>query len=119
MFEFLPESQDNILGIKMIGKLTDDDYQKVLIPKMKQLMKAHEKLKVLLQFEDFDGWELKAGWDDAVFGIAHRKDFKKLALVGGPAYVEWSMNLFAPFMTGEIRHFPAQGLTAAWAWIRE
>lgn len=119
MFEILPDSHDNILGIKASGQLTDEDYQKFLIPEFEKLLKAHGKLKVLLQFEEFEGWNLKAGWDDAVFGIAHRKDFEKLALVGGPAYVEWSINLFAPFVSGEIRHFPAQGLVAAWGWIRE
>ncbi len=118
MFEFLPESKDDVLGIKASGKLTVADYRDVLIPRYEALLKMHPRPRVLLQFDDFEGWSLAAGLDDALFDIAHRKDFSKLALVGGPAYVEWGMNLFAPFTDGEIRHFPAQKLEAAWEWVR-
>lgn len=117
MFEILPKSHDGTIAIRVTGTLTDEDYQSVLIPALEQALAKKGKLRVLLLFEDFEGWDLQAAWDDAVFGMKQRADFDRLALVGAPSYVEWGMRLFAPLMSGSIRSFPAGKVDDAWQWI--
>ena len=68
--------------------------------------------------ETFDGWDLAAAWDDAAMGLKHRADFEKIAVVGGPGWVEWCIRLSAFLMKGEIRTFPIDGLDEAWAWVQ-
>lgn len=117
MFEVLPESHGQTIGIRVTGTLTDDDYKSVLIPVIEKALAEEGKLRVLLLFEDFEGWDLQAAWDDTVFGMTHRTDFERLALVGAPSYVEWGMRLFVPLMSGSIRNFSAEDLKTAWRWV--
>jgi len=119
MIQFMPESSGNVLGVKATGKLTDTEYKQVLIPKFEALFEQHEKLNVLFYMDGaFEGWDLEAAWDDASYGLKHRADFGKLAVVGGPAWVDWCIKLSGFLMKGEIKIFPADQLNRAWAWIK-
>jgi len=79
----------------------------------------HGKLRVLFHADPgFQGWDLKAAWDDTAFGFAHVADFERLALVGAPDWVVWCVKLSAFLFKGEVRVFPADDLDAAWDWVR-
>ncbi len=119
MIEIMPESNGSALGLKASGKLTDADYKEVLIPKIEEIIKRSGKAKVLLYLpRDFVGWEAHAMWDDASFGLRHRNDFERLAVVGGAKWVEWATNIASHLMEGEVRTFPEAQLTEALDWIR-
>jgi SpoIIAA-like len=118
MIEFMPEGSGNVIGIRAGGRLSKKDYEEVLIPRLEQLFKKHGKLDVLIHLEDdFAGWDLAAAWDDASFGLKHRADFEKIAVVGGPSWIEWCIKLFGFMMKGEIRVFPPDRLDDARKWI--
>ena len=76
MIKVLPESKENILVLRAVAKLTDQDYKDVLIPRLESIIREHGKARLLLDMgNDFHGWEAAALWDDARFGLAHRNDF--------------------------------------------
>jgi hypothetical protein len=113
------EQTGNVLCLQASGKLTHDDYQQVLIPCLEQLIKEHGKARVLFGMgEEFHGWEPAAMWDDAKFGMKHRTDFEKCAVVGGPKWLEWATKIAAVMVSGEVRTFPASQLTEAQSWIK-
>jgi len=115
----MPESKSSALALKATGKLTDADYKEVLIPKMEEIIKQTGKAKVLLYLpKDFTGWEAHAAWDDARFGLRHRNDFEKLAVVGGAKWVEWATKIASHFMKGEVKTFPEEQLHQALDWVR-
>lgn len=119
MIEILPESEGNILGIRATDKLTDHDYKEVLLPRLETIIRTHGKARLLCYMDkDFHGWEIDAMWDDAQFGMVHRHDFEKFAVVGGPRWVEWGAKLGALFMKTELRTFPGDQLQEAWEWIK-
>jgi hypothetical protein len=119
MIEIMPESNGSVLALKASGKLSDADYKEVLIPKTEQIIKQSGKAKVLLYLaEAFTGWEAHAMWDDARFGLRHRNDFEKLAVVGGASWIEWATKIGSHFMEGEVRTFPEAQLREALDWIR-
>jgi hypothetical protein len=108
MIEFMSESSGNVTGIRATGKLTDADYKQTLIPRLESLFGEHGKVNVLFYMdESFEGWDL----DD-------RADFEKLAVVGGPAWVDWCIKLGGFLMKGEIRIFPVDQLDRAWNWVK-
>jgi len=47
MIEIMPESSDNVLGVKASGKLTHNEYQRILIPRLESLFRQHGKPNVL------------------------------------------------------------------------
>jgi len=120
MIELLPESKGNILIFSAKGKLTDQDYKEVLIPQMESIIRKYGKARLLLDMGDeFHGWEIGALWDDAYFGIAHRKDFEKMGVIGGPKWVEWGMKIAALAISGELRSFSLDEREEAMRWINE
>lgn len=119
MLEVMPESQGNVIGVRASQKVTGRDYEEVLIPKLETLIQENDQVNFLyLIDEDFQGFELGAMWDDAKFGLKHRKKFDKVAMVGAAKWMEVGMKLFAPLMPGEIKSFPREELPAAWEWLK-
>jgi hypothetical protein len=119
MIKVLPESGGNILVLRAESRLTDQDYKKVLIPRLESIIREHGKAKLLLDMGDeFQGWEGAALWDDARFGLAHRNDFEKMAVIGGPRWVEWGLKLAAMIMSGDIRSFSPSEREEALRWIK-
>jgi hypothetical protein len=120
MIKVLPESKGNILVLAAVGKLTDEDYKDVLIPRLESIIREHGKARLLLDMGDqFHGWEAAALWDDARFGLTHRSDFEKMGVIGGPKWVEWGLKIAALVMSGEIRSFCSSEREEALRWINE
>lgn len=118
MIEIL-EQDGNIVSMQAKGKLTHNDYQQVLIPRLEQVIKEHGKARILFAMgEEFHGWEPAAMWDDAKFGMQHRTDFEKCAVVGGPKWVEWATKIGTVIVSCECKTFPANQLTEARTWIK-
>ncbi len=118
MIKVMPESKGNVLILEAEGKLTDRDYKDVLIPRLESIIGEHGKARLLLdRGDEFHGWDAAALWDDAHFGIAHRKDFEKMGVIGGPKWVEWGLKLAALAISGEIRSFPSSEREEALRWI--
>ncbi len=94
MIEIMSETEGNILVVKATEKLTAKDYEEVFIPKINQLIQEYRKVRVVVFLaENFSGWEIGAAWDDARFGIQHRNDFEKMAVVGGSKWVKWATKI--------------------------
>lgn len=119
MVELLPESGGNLLALKAIDKLTDRDYEELLIPRLEEIIREYGKARFLLEMgTDFHGWEAGAVWDDAKFGLTHRNDFERIAVVGAPHWVEWGLKLGGMIMSAGIGCFPAEAHAAAMQWVR-
>ncbi len=118
MIEVSPDSRGKILILKAVDKLTDSDYKDVLIPRLETIIDDYGKARLLLDMGDeFQGWEAAALWDDARFGLTHRKDFEKMGVIGGPKWVEWGLKIGSLAMSGEIRSFSSSEREEALRWI--
>lgn len=119
MLEFIPVFDDNTLAVRASGKLTHEDYQEFL-PKLEQQIQELDKLCLLIEFDNFSGWDLTAAKDDFIFGMKHLGDFERIALVGDKAWENWMALMAKPFMpSGTIRYFDRENLQNAWDWLRE
>ena len=119
MIEVMAESQGNIIGVKIRGKLTTQEYEEIWMPKVEGVIQAHGKIRCYCLIEDdFQGAEAGAIWDDTKFGLKHRRDFEKVAMVGGKKWMEWLMKIFGPLVSGEIKSFRREQDQKAWDWIK-
>lgn len=118
MIKVLQESKGNTLVLSAMGKLTDQDYKDVLIPRLESIIREHSKARLLLDMGDeFHGWEVAALWDDAYFGLTHRNDFEKMGVIGGPKWVDWGLKIAALAISGEIKSFSSSEREEALRWI--
>jgi SpoIIAA-like len=119
MIEVTAPARGPLVEIRASGRLTDKDYKITLIPRLESLFAERGKLNLLVLIDEaFEGWDLEAAWDDAVFGMRHRADFGKIALVGAPRWLEIGARLGGFLMQGEMRSFPRDQLETARAWTR-
>ncbi|MHC4937961.1 MAG: SpoIIAA family protein [Planctomycetota bacterium] len=118
MLTLLRHSDGNAIAFRAHEMLTDADYRDVLIPSLEKMLEQHAKVRVLLDCdEDFRGWEPQALWDDAKFGIQHRDQFERLALVGGSLMAQWGVKVANHFVKGELKTFDEGEFDPAWAWL--
>ncbi len=120
MFEVMDESLDDVLGVRATGKLTRADYADVLEPQLKSLLRRYRTVNVLfLMDENFECWSLGAAWANTVLVFTHRRDFGKVAMVGGPTWEKWCAEKAAsPLMNCELQTFGREQLAQAWLWLR-
>jgi hypothetical protein len=119
MIEMLPESEGNLLAIRATGRLTNEDYNNVMIPYLENILKQYGKARfVMYMDENFKGWTPNAAWDDMHFGMNHRNDFERVCVVGAPTYVEWGTNLGKLIINGEVKCYPANDYDDAIAWAK-
>jgi len=104
-----------LVELAMIGKLTHEDYE-MFVPMIDKAMKETPdvKMDVLIDLRDLQGWEPRAAWDDFKFGLNHRSDFKKMALVGNAMWQELSAKLSNWFVSGETRYFETREAAMEW-----
>ena len=114
----LDKTAGAVLGFKLSGKLHDEDY-KQFVPVVEAAVQAKGKVRLLAQFEDFHGWDLKALWDDIKFSTKHCADVDKVALVGDKKWEKWMASVCKPFTLAKIKYFDVKDIEAAWKWIAE
>lgn len=118
MIEQLPVQEGGTVAFRLSGKLSHADYQ-AFLPRLESLIAEEGRLSVLLELDDFHGWDLEAAWDDFRFGMEHQTDFARIALVGQGALQHWMAIMAKPFVNGEVRFFEHDDLAAAWDWLRD
>ena len=74
---------DFFLSLKATGKLTHADYEKIN-PMIDSALEGIKdpKIKAYIDGSDFEGWELRAAWDDIKLGLEHGSEFEKVAIFG-------------------------------------
>jgi hypothetical protein len=108
---------DNVLGVEASGKVTDDDYEQVLIPAVREKREAHAKIRfVYVLGEDFDGWSMGAMWEDAKLGLKDPKAWEKIAVVSDKDWLKHAVQALGWMIPGEVRVFDLAELDAAKDW---
>lgn len=119
MIEFMDEPSDNILGIRFTGKLTEADYDQVLIPRLAAAVRTFGRVRVLIHMDDnFRGWDMKAAWANTKLDFQFRTSLEKVAVVGAPRWEEWCVRIAALLVRGELKSFPPGRMADAWDWLR-
>lgn len=114
----LPETAGDIIVVQATETLTAKDYTETFIPLLEEKLAAHEKVRVLLYLDHgFTGFEAAALWEEAKFGLAHRNDFLRLAVVGDAGWMEWLAKIGDLLAGGETRHFTGAQFLQALHWI--
>jgi hypothetical protein len=115
----LEKSSGNVIGFKLHGKATDEDYKERLIPELEKAIEEHGKIRVLWDLERFEGWTPHAAWDDLIVGTKMFDDIERLAIVGDRKWERVMTKLIQPVTGLEARYFDHHKLQHAWDWLRE
>ncbi len=118
MIELVPESEGKLLGMKVRGGLTERDYSTALIPHLDWVIQGHGRARLLFFFEEgVETPEPDSPWEAARFGLRHKDQIEKLAVVGDDRWVTWAQAACAQLASCEVGSFPKGREEKAWDWI--
>ena len=121
MVEKIEDMPAGTIGFRASGKLSRDDYRKVLEPALKGAADSGE-IRMLFSLTDFQGLEPGAWFDDVKtglgLGLGHHSAWKRSAIVTDVEWVGKAFQLFAWMTPGEVKVFPGlDQLEEAKSWV--
>jgi hypothetical protein len=120
MIEVLDGFPPNVAAFKASGQVTKQDYDTVVMPKVDAMVKKHHKINFLLDLEtDVGNFTMGAWVNDALVGLKHLTDFKKVAIISHQENVKKVTNIMGHFVPGTYKGFTAEELEEAKKWVSE
>ncbi|MGK0498593.1 MAG: hypothetical protein ACJAYG_000224 [Oceanicoccus sp.] len=106
---------DCYLRIKIVGKLAHEDYL-IIVPMLENALAGIDKprIKVLVDALEFNGWELRAAWDDLKLGLKHGREFEKIALVANKRWEKMMAKVGGWFIAGDMQSFDDNKQAIKW-----
>jgi len=120
MLQPIEVPRDNVLAFKAVGKVTGEDYEKILMPAVEGAIKAHGKTRFLYELgPEFEGFTTRALLDDAKEGFRHLHGFERIAVVSDIKWLVDGVKLFEFAIPYPVKVFPTAEREAALTWIAE
>jgi SpoIIAA-like len=118
MIEIIESFPDNVVGLIAKGKVTKQDYEQVLIPKVESALKHHPKVRLYYELgSQFSGIEPGAAWEDLKVGVEHLTRWERMAVVTDVDWIRHMINAFRFVMPGQLRVFSTAQASGARDWI--
>lgn len=120
MLEPIPDLPGNVAGFTAHGRVTSEDYERVLIPIVEAKLRDHGKIRLLYHLaEGVSGMDATAMWDDAKVGIKHLSSWEKIAVVTDIDWIRNAVRLLGFAMPGPVKTFRGEELQRAIGWVTE
>jgi len=119
MIERLKDLPPGIDGVRAIGRISKEDYERVFVPLLDELRSEGRRIRFLYQLgPEFKGFTPGAAWEDAKIGLHSMRLFDGCAVVTELAWIrEWT-RLAGFFMPCPVRVFGNKVFAEAVDWLR-
>ena len=108
-------NSDFFLTLKLSGKLSHEDYEKITPMLDSALMTVKQPhIKALVDVTELKGWELRAAWDDFKLGLNHGTQFVKIAIYGNQNWLAMATKIGSWFVSGEAKYFDNEAGALVW-----
>ncbi len=118
MIEILKGFPNSVVAVAATGRVTKADYDAVLIPKVKEALSRHAKIRCYYEIgSQFSGMDPGAVWEDFRLGIDNLLRWERVAVVTDVDWIRVAVNVFRFLVPGEIRVFRMLEVTEARLWV--
>ncbi|OMH39495.1 STAS/SEC14 domain-containing protein [Motiliproteus sp. MSK22-1] len=118
MIQRIYDNEPGMLEFVASGKLTDFEYQSVLIPQVENAIQESGKINVLWKMDNFDGWELHAAWDEFLLALKTRDTIERIALVGDKPWQKKLVTYLKPLTHAEVQYYDSDRSEEAQDWLK-
>src|SRR5688500_17982582 len=102
MLEFIEQLPDNMAGFKATGDVTKEDFTKVVMRKVQELVDRTGKLNYMLVLDtSLRNFTMGSWMEDALMGIKHITKWNRAAIVSDTEAIRKFTDLFSKIMPGE------------------
>lgn len=118
MLQLIEDLPGNIVGIRAVNQVTEDDYKKVALPALEAAHKKFGKISLILVLEtNVANYTIGAWINDIGAGLKYFTNWHKIAIVSDQKMVQLVTNAVSVLMPGESRGFAMEDLAAAKLWV--
>lgn len=118
MYRVLSESDNGNVGIKIEGKLTQNDYE-LLIPYIDRLRQEMGEFRLLCDMTECEGLDSLALWEDLSSQLKQFHEIIRVAVVGDRQWMENGTKVFHPLLMTTLKYFTPDQLDVAWMWVKD
>jgi len=112
------DASGKLLEIKLRGMLKKSDHDR-LIQIAKEAIEREGKVRVLIVFEGFEGWERHRDWGDVSFMTEEGQHIEKMAIVGDERWEDEALAFTAKGLRPTaIEFFPPSRLNEGRTWLK-
>jgi hypothetical protein len=118
MLERVTDIPRGIVGVKAVGKLTRDDYERVLVPLIDRAQREGRRIRFLYQVgPEFEGFTLGAAWEDAKLGLRPLRTFAACAVLTDRDWVRECVRVASFFLPCPVQAFLDRDREKAIDWL--
>ena len=118
MIKILEGFPDNVIAASAVGRVTRQNYEEVLIPRVEAIAKKHPKIRCYYEIgADFSGMEPGAVWEDFRVGVEYWTRWERVAVVTDVTWIANVVNALRFLLPGQIRVFPIDEKETAHDWV--
>jgi hypothetical protein len=104
--------------VKAFGKLSREDYTRVLDPLFHEARREGRRLRVLYEIgPEFEGFTAGAAWEDAKLGLRSLRTFAGCAVVTNHEWIREATRFAGFFLPCPVKVFPVPDRDKAVAWL--
>lgn len=116
--ELMDGLPDQVVAVRAVGEVDDDDYEEVLEPAIADALSRHDKIRLMYVLgPEFTGYDADAMWKDTKLGAKTFTSYERMAVVTDTAWLRRTVKAFGWLIPGDVRVFPYDELDAARTWI--
>ena len=119
MFTPIDRLPNGVIGFEAHGRITATDRQAVLVPSIDAARCAGRIKLLYVAGSDFDGYEPRTLFDEAIFGTRHFTFFERIAFVGEDGPYARAIDALEGLIPAALRRFACGDLDRAKAWLAD
>ena len=120
MIEIMNDVPPHVVGFRATGKVTREDYEKIVMPAVENQAKTFNKINFILWLDtDVSNYTFGAWVDDALVGLKHLTHWHKVAIVSHSNAVKKITDIFGHLVPGTYKGFRTSELETAKTWVAE
>ena len=116
MIKVIEDMPVGTIGFEASGKVTDDDYESVLVPAVRAALEAGA-VRFLYVLPEGTQYSPGAMWADTKLWAGNLRGWQRVAIVSDADWLENAIKAFGWMMPGEVRVFDDDEVADAKAWL--
>jgi SpoIIAA-like len=116
----LADLPDAVVGVEARGRVTAEDYARVLVPAVEAARAKSGDGRVRLLYvlgHESPDYTAGAAWEDTKLGLGHLGSWERIAMVSDADWLRHAIHGLGWLMPGEIKVFGVAELDDARAWV--
>ena len=118
MLLLMTDAPAHVVGVRALGKVDKDEYERILLPALEKALKQYGELNFIMVLETSVANFSAGAWlDDIKAGLKHYKKWNKIAIVTDQKPIEKITDFVSALIPGEARGFPLSDIELAKSWV--